>query len=359
MATSSSANESPVAPSPSHNIVAVPTDFFQCSMPNLVGLVSSMLQQLVDINDRFELNPEKLTRFHSRTPPAISIRDYLVRIVRFCSVEKSILITLIYFIDLLAKSYQSFSVTTLTVHRFLITAVTVASKGLCDTFCTNTHYARVGGLSPMELNLLEVEFLTRVDYNIVPTHQLLTDYYTSMVSRENSIYVFDPTIPSTLSSTKTHIEEAEDIPIALTKIVATPPSNVSSPGGPSQQSDSLGRHVGPVANSGSKTAAATAAVLDSTRTSSKQQGLNSTDASATTTTSNATPNSKDPTYSLTTEAKKPKSSFKKSLSKLMRPTKRTSDQNPPGREAVEQEDIARNSNLKKQQTTPKRPRPLY
>lgn len=293
------------ASTPSHPTVAVPINYFQCPMQNLVVLVSSMLQQLVDINDRFELNPEKLTRFHSRSPPAISIRDYLVRIVRFCSVEKSILITLVYFIDLLAKSYQAFSVTSLTVHRFLITAVTVASKGLCDTFCTNSHYARVGGLSPMELNLLEVEFLTRVDYNIVPTYSLLTNYYSSMVTRDGSIYGFDPSIPSTLQSTKTEIEEADEIAIALTKIVPSPPAT--------HHHHELSPHQKTHTRSQSNT---------------QQQ-------------SDDTP-------------KKKTSSFKKSLTKLIRPTKRQSDQNPPGREAVDDPQPT-----KKEQTTPKRPRPLY
>lgn len=31
----------------------------------------------------------------------------------------------------------------------------MASKALCDSFCTNSHYAKVGGIKLDELNLLE------------------------------------------------------------------------------------------------------------------------------------------------------------------------------------------------------------
>jgi len=70
------------------------------------------------------------------------------------------------------------------VHRFLITTVTVASKGLCDAFCTNTHYAKVGGLGVAELNMLELEFLKKVDWKIVPEPSVMEAYYTSMISQD-------------------------------------------------------------------------------------------------------------------------------------------------------------------------------
>jgi hypothetical protein len=73
----------------------------------------------------------------------------------------------------------------------MITAAMVGSKGLCDSFCTNAHYAKVGGLSKVELNLLEVEFLVRVDYRIVPKVPMLNNYYERMVSRLAGKYVFN------------------------------------------------------------------------------------------------------------------------------------------------------------------------
>jgi hypothetical protein len=69
------------------------------------------------------------------------------------------------------------------VHRFLITAATVAAKGLSDAFWNNSTYARVGGVKVAELKLLELEFLHRVDWKIVPNPEVLVAYYAGLVER--------------------------------------------------------------------------------------------------------------------------------------------------------------------------------
>ena len=71
------------------------------------------------------------------------------------------------------------------MHRFLITAATVAAKGLGDSFWTNSTYARVGGVSVKELALLELELLKRLEWRIVPKPEVLIDYYKSLVERSS------------------------------------------------------------------------------------------------------------------------------------------------------------------------------
>lgn len=90
---------------------------------------------------------------------------------------------MVYYIDRLCALYPDFTINTLTVHRFLITAATVAAKGLSDSFWNNTTYARVGGVRVAELKMLELEFLYRVDWKIVPNPEVLVAYYTGLVER--------------------------------------------------------------------------------------------------------------------------------------------------------------------------------
>ena len=90
---------------------------------------------------------------------------------------------MVYYIDRLCVSYPDFTINTLTVHRFLITAATVAAKGLSDSFWNNSTYARVGGVRVAELKLLELEFLYRVDWKIVPNPEVLVAYYRGLVER--------------------------------------------------------------------------------------------------------------------------------------------------------------------------------
>lgn len=146
--------------------------FSSCSRTDLAVLISRMLTFLIQINDSSaQSTPDKvsgLTRFHSRAPPNISVYNYLLRLTKYSSLEHCVLLTAVYYIDLLSSVYPIFKLNSLTVHRFLLTATTVASKGLCDSFCTNTHYAKVGGVHSSELNILECEFLKRVHYRILP-----------------------------------------------------------------------------------------------------------------------------------------------------------------------------------------------
>ncbi|WFD35785.1 Pho80p cyclin [Malassezia cuniculi] len=63
----------------------------------------------------------------------------------------------------------------------MLTQLIAHNDGLCDSFSTNNHYARVGGISLVELNMLEKEFLMAIDWRLMATSQLLQHYYSSLV----------------------------------------------------------------------------------------------------------------------------------------------------------------------------------
>lgn len=71
-----------------------------------------------------------------------------------------------HYIDQICARLPNFTISSLTCHRFIITAVALSSKTLCDAFCTNAHYARIGGISPIELTRLEREFLIAIDWRL-------------------------------------------------------------------------------------------------------------------------------------------------------------------------------------------------
>lgn len=187
-----SALQSPVkkarADAPPVRLMTLPYE--DCNTRDLVVLISSMLMELIRFNDAIPLRDGQLTRFHSRAPPAISVLDYLQRLTTHATLSPPILLSVVYYIDRLCALYPAFTISSLTVHRFLITSATVASKGLSDSFWTNKTYARVGGVSMKELALLELEFLERMEWRIVPKPEVLVDYYKSLIER-NSEYQLD------------------------------------------------------------------------------------------------------------------------------------------------------------------------
>lgn len=164
-------------------VKVLPRDYDQADPRDIVALISSMLLELIHFNDKIPLHQGRLTRFHSRSPPRISVHDYLQRLTTHATLSPPILLSMVYYIDRLCALYPAFNVSSLTIHRFLISSATVASKGLSDSFWTNKTYARVGGISMTELALLELEFLFRVEWRIVPQPEVLVDYYQSLVER--------------------------------------------------------------------------------------------------------------------------------------------------------------------------------
>ncbi|KAH7909954.1 cyclin-domain-containing protein [Hygrophoropsis aurantiaca] len=166
--------------------VALPPAFENAEIDSLALLIADMLDRLIAHNDRIPLLPESLTRFHSRTAPGISILDYLRRIIKFTKVEKSCLLLTLHYVDQMCSRMPLFTLSSLTCHRFIIASITVCSKGLCDTFCTNSLYARVGGIPVAELNVLEREFLHAIDWRLTCTREVLQEYYVNLVRTDST-----------------------------------------------------------------------------------------------------------------------------------------------------------------------------
>ncbi|ORX97487.1 cyclin-domain-containing protein [Basidiobolus meristosporus CBS 931.73] len=167
-------------------VVEVPEFYYLADTAHLTHLIADMLNRLISHNDNIPLTSDSLTRFHSRSPPGISIYDYLRRVVKYTSVEKTCLLMLLVYIDRVSELHQNFVISSLTVHRFLITAITVASKATCDSYCTNHHYAKVGGISVQEINALELEFLFFIDWRLTCSLESLQRYYITLTEQHPS-----------------------------------------------------------------------------------------------------------------------------------------------------------------------------
>ncbi|KAI1397591.1 cyclin-domain-containing protein [Hypoxylon fuscum] len=219
-------SQDPMKPSPSSSVVAssqpsspkrskpnqgppkvLPLKYEFCDVEDMVILISNMLSELIETNDSLAMKSGQLTRFHSRTAPGISVSDYLQRLAKHATLTPPLLLSMVSYIDRLCELYPDFTINTLTVHRFLITSATVAGKGLSDSFWNNSFYARVGGVKVAELKLLELEFLTRVDWRIVPNPEVLVAYYKGLVARCAGYVLEDE--QSSLSSLGDEIESAD------------------------------------------------------------------------------------------------------------------------------------------------------
>ncbi|KAJ1034629.1 hypothetical protein NDA18_001485 [Ustilago nuda] len=182
------------SPCHSHDPKVLPYLFDDAQLDDVLVLVVDMLVKLSEHNDSLPLHPSALTRFHSRATPNITLSAYLRRIAKYTSIEKCCLLILLVYIDRVCERLDGFTISGLTVHRFICAAILCASKALCDAFNTNEHYAKVGGISLQEINLLEKEFLHIIDWRLICSGAVLQHYYASLVRSHSDYLLAEPPV---------------------------------------------------------------------------------------------------------------------------------------------------------------------
>ncbi|KAJ4706515.1 Cyclin [Melia azedarach] len=156
----------------------------QSVMPKVITILSSLLQGVAESNDfthRFQ--PQRISIFHGLTRPTISIQSYLERIFKYANCSPSCFVVAYVYLDRFAQRQPSLPINSFNVHRLLITSVLVSAKFMDDIYYNNAYYAKVGGISTTEMNLLEVDFLFALGFQLNVTPTAFHTYY-SYLQRE-------------------------------------------------------------------------------------------------------------------------------------------------------------------------------
>ncbi|XP_038900591.1 cyclin-U4-1-like [Benincasa hispida] len=144
-------------------------------IPKVISLMSSILERVSESNDQKrrtrELDDTKIVSgFYGLSRPSISIKSYLERIFKYANCSPSCFVVAYVYLHRFLHNQPSFSIDSFNVHRLLITSVLLSAKFLDDLYYNNAYYAKVGGISTMEMNLLELDFLfgLRFQLNVSP-----------------------------------------------------------------------------------------------------------------------------------------------------------------------------------------------
>lgn len=114
---------------------------------SIVGVLSRVLHRLIDINRTSFVVPIGPSHFDSSSCPPISILAYLARIQKYAKCSDACFVVALIYIDRLIE-LRNIVLTSLNVHRIIITSVLLASKSLDDLPFNNAFYARLGGVPP-------------------------------------------------------------------------------------------------------------------------------------------------------------------------------------------------------------------
>ncbi|KAJ0239861.1 Cyclin-U4-1 [Hirschfeldia incana] len=142
-------------------------------MQKLIAFLSALLERVAESNDvtrRVTTPPQSDSVFHGLSRPSITIESYLERIFKYANCSSSCFVVAYVYLDRFTHRQPSLPINSFNVHRLLITSVMTAAKFLDDLYYNNAYYAKVGGISTKEMNLLELDFLFGLgfDLNVTP-----------------------------------------------------------------------------------------------------------------------------------------------------------------------------------------------
>ncbi len=135
-------------------------------------IISENLLNITSSNKQIKISPN-ISPIFNINKPLISIYDYLCRINRYSSFELSTYIVSLIYLDRICKEAKIF-LTPYNIHKLLFTSILIAAKYNEDKLYTNSHYAKIAGVSTKELINMENCFLFAIKFKLyidVKTYQ--------------------------------------------------------------------------------------------------------------------------------------------------------------------------------------------
>jgi len=173
---------------------------------HLVAALASVLGHMAELGRRSQMT----FSFHASRIPALSVHDYLTRLAAFygCS-DQCLVLTLVY-VDRIVKKHPEFVVSPWSIHRLLMTGMMVATKFWDDTFYSNKHYAKVGGVRLQEINRLEMHFLLLIGWRLQVLPQEYNMYQSQVILSAQHVFNSEVQVPTLAPSFDAQDAQAED-----------------------------------------------------------------------------------------------------------------------------------------------------
>ena len=153
--------------------------------PEIQKALITMADLLTDICEESskdkDTNNKLIKPFISKKIPSISIEKYLERLISHTKMEISTLILILIYIDKICKN-NKFRLNYFNIHKLIVTSMLVSIKYNEDDYFSNSFYAKVGGVSITELNHLEYEFLSLIDFDLYVDEDLFSKYSNYILS---------------------------------------------------------------------------------------------------------------------------------------------------------------------------------
>lgn len=114
-------------------------------------------------------------KFLSKNVPPIPIKEYLVRLHRYCPMSTAVFLATSVYITKMILVDKVLRLTPKNMHRLVLAGLLVATKALEDLGFPHSRVAKVGGVSEQELSKLEISFCFLANFELRVDAQMLMD----------------------------------------------------------------------------------------------------------------------------------------------------------------------------------------
>ncbi|KAF9883465.1 hypothetical protein FE257_003463 [Aspergillus nanangensis] len=105
-------------------------------------------------------------RFLSKREPPITVKDYLLRLHRYCPMSTAVYLAASCYITRIVVMDRVMELNPRNVHRLVLACLRVAMKTLEDLSYAHSRVAKVGGVTERELSRLEISFCFMADFEL-------------------------------------------------------------------------------------------------------------------------------------------------------------------------------------------------
>ena len=148
----------------------------------MIEIISDLLNNICEENKVKSENINKnIKPFMTESIPSLSIKDYLTRLSQFTKINESTIILILIYIDRIGK-INKFILTYRNIYKLILASMVIAIKYNEDNFFSSEVYAKLGGLSVLELNYLEFQFLILIKFSLFIEKDLFDKYYYNLLS---------------------------------------------------------------------------------------------------------------------------------------------------------------------------------
>ena len=156
----------------------------------LITTIADLLKDICNENNSIEVNNKnieinkKIKLFMLKKIPPISIKDYLLRLSKYSKISASTLIFILIYIDRRLCYKYKFKINYFNIYKFILASLVISVKYNEDDFFSSEFYAKLGGISKTEMNYLEYEFISMINFNLYIKEDLFFKYHDLLINDE-------------------------------------------------------------------------------------------------------------------------------------------------------------------------------